>query len=365
MGKAEVKGFLMYLAAQRGLSVSTNRQALSALLFLYGKVLGLQLPWLAAIGRPVSVRRLPVVLSRDEVAAVLGRLQGVHRVLARLLYGTGMRISEGLQLRVKDVDFGHRALVVREGKGGKDRVVMLPDALVAELRDQLGAARQLWAADVETGQAGVAMPSEALARKYPRAGARWPWFWVFPQDQHSTDPRSGMVRRHHLYAGTFQRVFKRALVSAEVAKPATVNTLRHCFATHLLQAGSDIRTVQELLGHADVATTMIYTHVLKAGGMGARSGHGRPSAHGRVSSTTEVWIRVLGCVVITLGSYYVVMGRANSVDFARASVWGRTWIFASFLALVIAEYANAPLVLFGAVDLLGAIWTWRSLKSAA
>jgi integron integrase len=253
------------------LSASTHRQALSALIFLYGKVLGLQLPWLAEIGRPVPVRRLPVVLSRDEVAAVLGGLQGVHRVLARLLYGTGMRISEGLQLRVKDVDFAHRALVVREGKGGKDRVVMLPDALVAELRDQLGAARQLWAADVEAGRAGVAMPSDALARKYPRAGASWIWFWVFPQDQHSTDPRSGAVRRHHLYAETFQRAFKRALLSAEVAKPATPHTLRHCFATHLLQAGSDIRTVQELLGHADVATTMIYTYVLKVGGMGARS----------------------------------------------------------------------------------------------
>ena len=271
MGKAEVEGFLMHLAAQKGLSASTHRQALSALIFLYDKVLGLQLPWLAEIGRPVPVRRLPVVLSRDEVTAVLGGLQGVHRVLARLLYGTGMRISEALQLRVKDVDFAHRALMVREGKGGKDRVVMLPDALVAELRDQLGAARQLWAADVEAGRAGVAMPSDALARKYPRASASWTWFWVFPQDQQSSDPRSGEVRRHHLYAETFQRAFKRAVLSTKVAKPATPHTLRHCFATHLLQAGSDIRTVQELLGHADVATTMIYTHVLKVGGMGARS----------------------------------------------------------------------------------------------
>ncbi len=269
-GKAEVESFLMHLAAQRSLSVSTHRQAQSALLFLDDKVLGLQLPWLAEIGRPVPVRRLPVVLSRDEVAAVLGRLQGGHRMLARLLYGTGMRISEGLQLRVKDVDFSHRALMVRESKGGKDRVVMLPDALVAELRDQLDAAHQLWAADVVASRAGVEMPSEALARKYPRAGASWPWFWVLPQDRHSTDPRSGVVRRHHLYAETFQRAFKRALVSAEVAKPATPHTLCHCFATHLLQAGSDIRSVQVLLGHADVATTMIYTHVLKVGGMGAR-----------------------------------------------------------------------------------------------
>lgn len=167
MGKAEVECFLTHLAAEKGLSASTHRQALSALIFLYGKVLGLQLPWLAEIGRPVPVRRLPVVLSRDEVAAVLGGLQGVHRVLARLLYGTGMRISEGLQLRVKDVDFAHRALVVREGKGGKDRVVMLPDALVAELRDQLGAARQLWAADVEAGHR--AWTSAITASTYGRA----------------------------------------------------------------------------------------------------------------------------------------------------------------------------------------------------
>jgi len=271
MGQAEVESFLTHLAVQKGLSASTHRQALSALIFLYDKVLGQQLPWLAEVGRPVPVRRLPVVLSRDEVAAVLGHLTGVHRLLARLLYGTGMRISEGLQLRVKDVDFAHRALVVREGKGGKDRVVMLPDALAGELRDQLDAARLLWAADVEVGRAGVAMPSEALARKYPRAGGSWAWFWLFPQDQHSTDPRSGVVRRHHLYPETFQRAFKRALTSAQVAKPATPHTLRHCFATHLLQSGSDIRTVQELLGHADVATTMIYTHVLKVGGLGARS----------------------------------------------------------------------------------------------
>ena len=170
MGKADVENFLTHLAAQKGLSVSTHRQALSALIFLYDKVLGLQLPWLAEIGRPVPVRRLPVVLSRDEVAAVLGGLKGVHLVLARLLYGTGMRISEGLQLRVKDVDFAHRSLIVREGKGSKDRVVILPDALVAELRDQLRATRQCWAGDVEAGRAGVAMPSDALARELVPVG---------------------------------------------------------------------------------------------------------------------------------------------------------------------------------------------------
>jgi integron integrase len=272
MGKVEVEAFLSHLAVQKGLSASSHAQALSALLFLYGKVLVQDLPWLTEIGRPVPSRRLPVVLSRDEVMAVLGAVQGdVYRVLARLLYGTGMRITEALQLRVKDVDFAHRAIVVRQGKGDKDRVVMLPDALVAELRAQIDAAHALWAADVSAERAGVAMPSDALARKYPRAGASWAWFWVFPQAQHSVDPRSGVVRRHHLYAESFQRAFKRAVLSAEVAKPATPHTLRHSFATHLLQAGSDIRTVQELLGHADVATTMVYTHVLKVGGMGARS----------------------------------------------------------------------------------------------
>jgi integron integrase len=270
MGKAEGEAFLIHLAADKGLAVSTHRQALSALLFLYGKVLEQQLPWMSEIGRPVPRRRLPVVLSRDEVTAVLGRMQGEHQLLARLLYGTGLRITEALQLRVKDVDFAHRAIVVREGKGGKDRVVMLPDSLVGALRDQLGSARLVWVADVETGRAGVEMPG-ALDRKYPRAGASWPWFWVFPQAQHSVDPRSGVVRRHHLYHETFQRAFKRAVQSADIAKPATPHTLRHCFATHLLQAGSDIRTVQDLLGHADVSTTMIYTHVLNVGGMGVRS----------------------------------------------------------------------------------------------
>jgi len=270
MGGTEVEAFLTHLAAERQLSPSSHRQALSALLFLYGKVLGQQLPWMQDIGRPVPKPRLPVVLSRDEVRAILAQMSGVHRLLAELLYGTGMRISEALGLRVKDVDFGHRAIYVREGKGGKDRVVMLPQSLLASIRAQLGACRQVWQADVDENHAGVEMP-HALERKYPRAGSSWGWFWVFPQDHHSTDPRSGIVRRHHLYDETFQRAFKRAVREAGITKPATPHTLRHSFATHLLQAGSDIRTVQELLGHADVATTMIYTHVLRMGGGAVRS----------------------------------------------------------------------------------------------
>ena len=271
MAGAEVEAFLTHLAAERGLSVSTHRQALSALLFLYGKVLGQQLPWMSEIGRPVPKRRLPVVLSVEEVSALLKQLDGVHGLLARLLYGTGLRIEEALQLRVKDLDFANQAIVVRCGKGGKDRVVMLPHSLVPELRSHVwDESRVLWLSDAASGTAGVQLP-DALERKYPRAGASWAWFWVFAQQRLSTDPRSGVIRRHHLYPETFQRAFKRAVQRAEIDKPATPHTLRHCFATHLLQSGADIRTVQELLGHADVATTMIYTHVLKVGGMGARS----------------------------------------------------------------------------------------------
>ena len=270
LGQAEIEAFLSWLANTRKVSASTHKQALSALLFFYGKVLAVDLPWMAAIGRPRTQRRLPTVLSRDEVAQVIALLDGEHRLFAQLLYGTGMRITEGLQLRVKDIDFEHGAIIVREGKGGKDRAVMLPQRLVPALREQLARARVLWQADRDAGRTGVFMP-DALERKYPRAGASWTWFWVFPQDCHSVDPRSGVVRRHHAYDQTFQRAFKRALLRTGIAKPATPHTLRHSFATHVLQAGYDIRSVQELLGHSDVATTMIYTHVLKVGGGGVRS----------------------------------------------------------------------------------------------
>lgn len=270
MAGPEVEAFLLYLANDRHVSPSTHNQALSALLFFYAKVLQHDLPWLKDIGRPQRHPRLPVVLTVAEVASVLGQLHGEHLLLAQLLYGTGLRITEALQLRVKDIDFGLRAVTVREGKGAKDRVVMLPQSLAGALREQLARARVVWAGDVGAGQAGVELP-HALERKYPRMGSSWPWFWVFPQERHSVDPRSGVMRRHHLYDQTFQRAFKRAVASAGVEKPATPHTLRHCFATHLLQAGSDIRTVQALLGHADVSTTMVYTHVLKLGGGAVRS----------------------------------------------------------------------------------------------
>jgi integron integrase len=288
---AEVEAVLSWLAADRQVAPSTHRQALSALLFLYQKVLNVSMPWMSEIGRPLAPQRLPVVLSQDEVARVLAALPELssvpaHGLLGRLLYGTGLRLMEALRLRVKDIDFERRAIVVREGKGGKDRVVVLPAALEAPLRTQLAAAHRLWAADRAAGVAGVHLP-HALARKYPRAAESWAWFWLFPQADLSEDPRSRplpgvaagqgggaatpLVRRHHLFDQTFQRAFKKALQRAGIHKPASPHTLRHSFATHLLLAGYDIRTVQELLGHADVSTTMIYTHVLKLGGGAVRS----------------------------------------------------------------------------------------------
>ncbi len=226
--------------------------------------------WVRAFVRFHGVRH-PAQMGGPEVeASVFSGLAGEHLLFAQLLYGTGMRISEGLQLRVKDIDFAHRAVIVRQGKGGKDRVLMLPQSLESALRGQLARAHSQWLQDQAAHKGGVDMP-DALSRKYPRAPESWSWFWVFPQAEHSVDPRSGVVRRHHMYDQTFQRAFKRAVMAAGIDKPATPHTLRHAFATHLLQSGYDIRTVQDLLGHADVATTMIYTHVLKVGGGAVRS----------------------------------------------------------------------------------------------
>ncbi len=270
MGQQEVVAFLGYLATERKVSVSTHRQALSALLFLYQKVLGVALPWMDELARPVPKRRIPVVMTRAEVQAVLGHLHGQHRLLASLLYGCGLRLMEGLRLRVKDVDFDRKLIIVRDGKNGKDRVVMLPLSLIPALQDQFQQSHALWAQDRAAQLPGVEMP-HALDAKYPKAGQTWGWHWVFAQATVSTDPRSKTVRRHHAYDQTFQRAFKQAVQAALIVKPATPHTLRHCFATHLLQAGTDIRTVQELLGHSDVSTTMIYTHVLKVAAGGTAS----------------------------------------------------------------------------------------------
>ena len=273
LARPEFESFLTWLADERGVSPATHKQALAALLFLYQKVLRQDLPWMGELGRPKRQARLPVVLTPQEVARLMRCIAPEHRLLAQLLYGTGMRLMEGVRLRVKDVDFSHRAIIVREGKGGKDRVVMMPGALEAPLRVQLARMRPLWEADRTDGQPGVQLP-HALARKFPRAPLAWGWFWVFAQAELSADPRAqpgAALRRHHVFEQTFQRAFKRAVQAAGIVKPATPHTLRHSFATHLLQNGYDIRTVQELLGHSDVSTTMIYTHVLKLGGGAVRS----------------------------------------------------------------------------------------------
>jgi integron integrase len=270
MGAPQVEAFLAMLANQRKVSASTHNQALSALLFLYREVLDLRLPWLDDIRRPSHARRIPSVLTKAEVARLLSQMSGEVGLLARLLYGTGMRLMEGLRLRIKDVDFDRHAIIVREAKGNKDRVVMLPRSLAADLHAQLLAARALWAADRTAGCGGVEVP-HALESKYPQVGRSWGWFWLFPSPTHSTDPRSGVIRRHHLFDDRLQRAIKRAVTAAGIHKPVSAHTLRHSFATHLLQSGTDIRTVQELLGHSDVSTTMIYTHVIKVAAGGTSS----------------------------------------------------------------------------------------------
>ena len=270
MGPREVEAFLTMLATERKVSASTHNQALSAILFLYREVLAIKLPWLEDIGRPSQKRRIPSVMTRDEVAGLLAHMEGETALLARLLYGTGMRLMEGIRLRVKDVDFDRLVIIVREAKGGKDRVVMLPRSLAAALRHQMLAARAIWEADRQAQRGGVETP-HALEAKYPKVGKTWGWFWMFPSPTLSIDPRSGVERRHHLFEERLQRALKKAVPLAGIVKPVSVHTLRHSFATHLLQAGTDIRTVQELLGHSDVSTTMIYTHVLKAAAGGTAS----------------------------------------------------------------------------------------------
>ncbi len=272
MGAPHVEAFLSMLANERRLSASTHNQALSALLFLYREVLGIQMPWLDSIQRPSAPKRIPSVLTQSEVAALLAALppEDLCTLVARLLYGTGMRLMEGLRLRVKDLDFDRHVIIVRQAKGNKDRVVMLPRSLVPSLRAQILAARAQWEHDRHAQRGGVEVP-HALDSKYPRVGERWGWFWVFPSPTLSVDPRSGIERRHHLYEERLQRALKKAIAPAGIHKPVSVHTLRHSFATHLLQSGTDIRTVQELLGHSDVSTTMIYTHVLKVAAGGTAS----------------------------------------------------------------------------------------------
>ncbi|WP_456239080.1 integron integrase [Ramlibacter alkalitolerans] len=262
MGPAEVQSFLTMLACERHVSSSTHNQALSAILFLYREVIGVDLPWMQDLNRPRYTRRIPTVLSPEEVSRLILHMEGAVRIVARLLYGTGMRLMEALRLRIKDVEFDKQVIVVREAKGNKDRVVMLPRSLEEDFRRQLADARSLWHVDRRRGHAGVDVP-HALVKKYPKVDQTWGWFWMFPSPVLATDPRTGELRRHHLNEDRLQRAMKRAVAAAEIYKRVSAHTLRHSFATHLLQSGTDIRTVQELLGHSDVSTTMIYTHVLK------------------------------------------------------------------------------------------------------
>jgi len=270
MGAEEVTGFLSSLATERGVAASTQNQALAALLFLYRDVLGVELPWLDGLVHAKRPRRVPTVMARDEVAALLAALDGTPRLMAGLLYGSGLRLLECCHLRVKDLDFGRQQLVVRQGKGDQDRFTMLPTALERPLRDQLTRGRAQHQRDLAAGAGWVELPG-ALAGKFPHAGREWPWQWVFPATRTYLHRESGERRRHHLHETVLQSAVKQACDRALPHKRVTCHTFRHSFATHLLEDGHDIRTAQELLGHKDVATTMIYTHVLNRGPAGVRS----------------------------------------------------------------------------------------------
>jgi integron integrase len=270
MGAREVEAFLTLLAARDNVSAATQNQALSALLFLYREVLGTQLAWMDEIRRAKKPQRLPVVLTRDEVHALLAELEGPCWLMASLLYGSGLRLMECLRLRIHDIDFGRHELTVRSGKGGKDRRTMLPAGVREPLRLQIELARELHRRDLNGGFGTVKLP-EALARKFRSAANEPGWQFVFPASARTRDPRDGVTRRHHVGPNVLQRAVHRAVRGAGIGKPATCHTLRHSFATHLLEDGYDIRTVQELLGHTDVATTQIYTHVLNRGAHAVRS----------------------------------------------------------------------------------------------
>ena len=270
MGAREVTAFLSHLASERHVSPSTQNQAKAALLFLYAKVLGVGLPWLDEMVSAQVKRRLPVVLTQAEVRALLLHLSGVKWLLASLMYGTGMRVMESLRLRVKDIEFSRREVIIREGKGGKDRMTVLPENLIAPLQAQLEKVRALHEEDLAGGYGAVYLPN-ALEVKSPALSRSFAWQWVFPSRVMSADPRSGEVRRHHLQTHTIQRGVAQAARLANLQKPVSPHVLRHSFATHMLQAGYDIRTVQEILGHADVSTTEIYCHVMNKGGRGVLS----------------------------------------------------------------------------------------------
>jgi integron integrase len=270
MGSEEIIAFLSHLAIEGKVAAATQNQALNAISFLYRRVLDRELGDLGSMVRAKKRRHLPVVLTRSEVIELLSRLDGVHRLAAGLMYGAGLRLMETVRLRVKDLDLERRELVIRNGKGGRDRVTVLPARLVGPMRGQLVHARALHRADLAEGFGSVFLP-DALARKYRGADREWPWQYAFPAAARSRDPRSGAMRRHHLGEGAVQRAVKRAAREAGLVKRASCHSLRHSFATHLLESGYDIRTVQQLLGHRSVTTTMVYTHVLNRGGLAVQS----------------------------------------------------------------------------------------------
>ena len=270
MGAPEVSSYLSYLATQRHVASATQNQALAALLFLYKEVLGQPLDWIEGVQRAKRSSRLPVVFTKDEVKRVISHLDGTKWLMASLLYGAGLRLMECVRLRVKDIDFLRNQITIRDGKGGKDRVTMLPRRLKEPLRTHLERIKILHERDMEEGFGHVHLPF-ALARKFPNAAREWYWQYVFPAPQRSIDPRSGREQRHHISETTLQKAVKQAVRAAGVKKPGSCHTFRHSFATHLIESGYDIRTVQELMGHSDVKTTMIYTHVLNKGGRGVDS----------------------------------------------------------------------------------------------
>ena len=270
MGEAEVGAFLTHLAVERNVAASTRNQALAAVLFLYKIVLDQPLAWIDDVVRAKKPERLPVVFTRDEVRGVLGRLEGPKWLMVSLLYGSGLRLMECLRLRVKDVDFGQNHIIVRDGKGQKDRVTVLPATLAGPLKRQVEHVAAVHRLDLDEGFGRAYLPF-ALARKYPNADRELAWQYLFPALKRSPDPRSEMIRRHHSAETALQKSVRDAVRAAGISKPGTCHSFRHSFATHLLENGSDIRTVQDLLGHADVRTTMIYTHVLQLGPMGVRS----------------------------------------------------------------------------------------------
>ena len=281
MGSEEIAAYLSHLAVDRSVAARTQNQALQAILFLYSVVLGVQLPRIQGIAPAKTQRRLPVVMTRDEVAAVLDSMAGTTRVMAILLYGSGIRVMECCRLRIEDIDLAANSIFVRDGKGQKDRVALLPATVRGDLERQLATVRALFDNDIRQGGGWVELP-HALARKYSNAGRSWPWQWVFPATRQYVDRASGQKRRHHLHESVLQRAVADAVRLAGLTKPASSHTFRHSFATHLLEDNYDIRTVQELLGHKDVSTTMIYTHVLNRGPSGVRSPADRlPAGTGR------------------------------------------------------------------------------------